>query len=73
MATKKKAKKAYSIVKRRDGRTAVRGKGGHWITGFEKAEILFKEKVWKTKPNPAHYNIKVEAPAPVAEETEAAA
>ena len=55
--------------------SGVTATGGATISGFEKAQILFKEGFLKVKPQPEHYNVyvaPVEEEAPVAEEQSAA-
>jgi hypothetical protein len=47
MVEKKKAKKEYTLQKKRSGRYAVIGKDGKYINGEAKVEILLKEKVIK--------------------------
>lgn len=60
---KKTGKKEYTLQKKRSGRYAVIGKGGKYINGDAKTEILLKEgvikkQVAKKKPEAAE-----EAPA----------
>ena len=58
-AKKKTTKKEYTIIKKRSGRYAVKGKNGKFINGEAKVEILLKEKKIKlTAPKK-----KEEAPA----------
>ena len=46
-----KSKSEYKIVKKRSGRFAVQGRGGKYINGDAKAEILSKEgKITGWKP-----------------------
>ena len=56
---KKKAKADYTLIKKRSGRYAVKGKDGKYINGDAKVEILLKEK-----------KIKLAAPKPKKEESE---
>jgi hypothetical protein len=44
---KKKADKEYTLIKKRSGRYAVKGKDGKYINGEAKIEILLKEKIIK--------------------------
>lgn len=58
MSKKKESKAAYTIEKKRSGRFAVKARGGKYINGEAKAEILSKEgKIQGWKPK------KVEEPA----------
>ncbi len=41
---KKKDAKEYTLIKKRSGRYAVKGKDGKYINGDAKTEILLKEK-----------------------------
>ncbi|MBN2341378.1 MAG: hypothetical protein JXX29_08275 [Deltaproteobacteria bacterium] len=43
-AKTKKAKAEYTIIQKRSGRFAVKGKDGKFINGEAKVEILLKEK-----------------------------
>jgi hypothetical protein len=70
-----KSTNEYTIFEKRNGRQWVTATGGATISGFEKAQILFKEGFLKVKPQPEHYNVyvaPVEEEAPVAEEQSAA-
>ena len=58
---KKKVKADYTLIQKRSGRYAVKGKDGKFINGEAKVEILLKEK-----------KIKLAAPKPKEEATEAA-
>ncbi|MBN2714525.1 MAG: hypothetical protein JXX14_01645 [Deltaproteobacteria bacterium] len=48
--TAKKAKSDYTIIEKRSGRFAVKGKDGKYINGEAKIEILLKEKKIKLAP-----------------------
>lgn len=41
---KKKEEAEYTIIEKRSGRFAVKGKDGKYINGEKKVEILLKEK-----------------------------
>jgi len=47
---KKKVKPEYTLIKKRSGRYAVKGKDGKYINAEAKVEILLKEKKIKAPP-----------------------
>lgn len=63
----------HTVLERRDGRYAVRGKDKKWINGEAKVEILVKEGLLKKEKPKAKPKPEAEAEAASAEEAAAEA